>query len=219
METETKPLEELVNNLSPLSRARVREYVEFLLAEDEKPAGESEPPELGPGAKVTLQPITAETVRDICRLTDTLKPPEKFMVAPNALSIAQAHFEPKAWFRAVYADDVPVGFVMLYDNPGEPAAEPGAEAKDEEEGGPEYFLWRFMIAGPHHGKGYGRQAIQRLVEYAKTRPGATVLETSCGQGPGSPEGFYTKLGFERNGQMHGDEVGLSLELTTPEGGA
>jgi hypothetical protein len=39
-----------------------------------------------------------------------------------------------------------------------------------------------------------------------------VLETSCGQGPGSPEEFYRKLGFERNGKVLGEEVGLSLTL-------
>jgi diamine N-acetyltransferase len=214
LETTAKPLEELVTELPLRAHAQVREYVEFLLSSDEEPAQKPEPPDPGPDAEVTLRPITAETVRDICRLTDTLTPPRKFMVAPNAVSIAQAHFEPKAWFRAVYADDVPVGFVMLYDNPGSPAAGPKGDAEDEEASGPEYFLWRFMIAGPHHGKGYGRRAIERLVEYVKTRPGASVLETSCGQGPGSPEGFYRSLGFVRNGQMHGDEVGLTLDLKT-----
>jgi diamine N-acetyltransferase len=219
METEKKPLQELIKELLPQSRTRVREYVEFLLAEGGEPVAEPDAPDPGPGARVTLQPVTAETVREICRLTDTLTPPKKFMVAPNALSIAQAYFEPKAWFRAIYADEVPVGFVMLYDNPGEADADSGAETKDNNDNGPEYFLWRFMIAEPHHGKGFGRQAIQHLVEYVKTRPGATVLETSCVQGPGSPECFYRSVGFERSGQMHGDEVGLSLELTTPKGGA
>jgi diamine N-acetyltransferase len=218
VKTDVIPLEELVKELPPGAYGRVREYVEFLLSSDEEHTEVPKTQDPGPDAKVTLQSITAETVRDICRLTDTMTPPEKFMVAPNAVSIAQAYFEPKAWFRAVYADDAPVGFVMLYDDPGDPQAERGNEAGEEETGGPEYFLWRFMIAGPHHGKGYGRQAIEQLVEYVKTRPGATVLETSCGQGPGSPEGFYKSLGFVRNGQMHGSEVGLSLNLMN-RGGA
>lgn len=45
------------------------------------------------------------------RLTDTLKPVQTSMVAPNALFVAQVHVEPKAWFRAFYAGEVPVGFV------------------------------------------------------------------------------------------------------------
>ena len=69
-----------------------------------------------------------------------------------------------------------------------------------------------MIAGPHHGRGFGRRAIGLLIDHVRTRPGATILETSCRQGPGSPEGFYRKLAFERNGQVYGKEIGLSLTL-------
>jgi diamine N-acetyltransferase len=79
--------------------------------------------------------------------------------------------------------------------------------KDEE-----YFLWRFMIAETYHGRGYGRQAIERLVEYVKTRPGAKELLVSCGQGEGSPEGFYLKCGFEHTGEKLGHEVVLRLAL-------
>lgn len=206
--TGAKSLEELVRELPPELHPPVREGIEVLLARHARREETPEPPDPGPDAEVTLREITAETVRDTCRLTDTLTPPKKYFVAPNAVSIAQAYFEPKAWFRAIYADETPVGFVMLYDDAGFPAGEPGGEPGGE----PEYFLWRFMIAEPHHGKGFGRQAIERLVEYVKTRPGAKVLETSCGQGPGSPEAFYRKVGFERSGKIHGEEVGLILKL-------
>ena len=77
---------------------------------------------------------------------------------------------------------------------------------------PEYFLWRFVIAQPHHGMGFGRRAIDRLVEYVKIRPCATELGVSCGQGEGSPEGFYLHYGFKHNGEKHGNEIGLSLQL-------
>jgi diamine N-acetyltransferase len=62
-------------------------------------------------AEVSLQEITKETVRAICRLQ--VGPGQDRFVAPNAVSIAQAHFEPKAWFRAIHAGEEPVGFVML----------------------------------------------------------------------------------------------------------
>ncbi len=195
-----KSLEELVRDLPAELHAPVREDIEAMLAHHARLQAAAQTPEPGIDAEVTLREVTSETVRAICRLTDTLVPPQKYMVAPNAVSIAQAHFEPKAWFRAIYADEVPVGFVMLYDDPeGEPP--------DNE---PVYFLWRFMIARQHQGKGFGRQAIERLVEYVKTRPGAKELEVSCGEGPGSPEGFYEKLGFERSGKMYDDEVGMVL---------
>ena len=195
-DTDSKPLEELVRELPPELHTPVREGIEVLLARYTRGEKAPEPPEPGPNAEVTLREVTAETVREICRLSDTLTPPKKYMVAPNAVSIAEAYFDKHAWFRAIYADETPVGFLMLYDDPEEQ----------------EYFLWRLMVAGPHHSKGFGRQAIELLVDYVKSRPGAKILETSCGEGPGSPEGFYRKLGFERNGKMLGHEVGLSLEL-------
>jgi diamine N-acetyltransferase len=149
---------------------------------------------------VTLREITSQTVREICRLSDTLSEAQKRMVAPNAVSIAEAYFCKEAWFRAVYAGEGPVGFIMLYigpdeDNPGEV----------------EHFLWRFMIAGPYQGMGFGRQALQVVIDDIKSQ-GAKVLGTSCGEGEGSPVDFYLGMGFKRTGKMLGDEVGLELEL-------
>ncbi len=195
-DTDSKPLEELVRELPLELHTPIREGIEVLLARYAHREDAPEPADPGPDAAVTLREITAETVREICRLSDTLAPPKKYMVAPNAVSIAEAYFNEHAWFRAIYADETPVGFLMLYDDPEEQ----------------EYFLWRLMVAGTRHGRGFGRRAIELLIEYVKTRPGARVLETSCGQGSGSPEGFYRKLGFERNGKMLGHEVGLSLKL-------
>ena len=151
---------------------------------------------VGPDAEVSLREITAETVFAICQLSDTLTEPRSRFVAPNSVSIAQAHFSEHAWFRAIYADETPVGFIMIADNPEEQ----------------EYFLWRFMIGGPYQGKGFGRRAIELLVDYVKTRPGAVELLVSCGQGEGSPEGFYLKMGFKHNGKQYGNEIGLCLAL-------
>ena len=151
---------------------------------------------LGPYEGVSLREIAAETVMGVCLLSETLTEPKRSYVAPNAMSLAQAHFIEHAWFRAIYAGRAPVGFVLIVDN-----------YEDEK-----YFLVRFMIAEPYHGRGYGRQAMERLVEYVKTRPGAKELLVSCGQGEGSPEGFYEKLGFQHTGGKVGHEVVLRLAL-------
>ena len=50
---------------------------------------------------VTLREVAAETLRAVCTLD--VRPEQRNYVAANALSIAQAYFEPKAWFRAIYA--------------------------------------------------------------------------------------------------------------------
>ena len=147
-------------------------------------------------AKVSLREITSETVVPICKLSDTLSEQQKKMVAPNAMSIAQAYFSDQAWFRAIYAGETPVGFIMLHDDP--------------EKG--EYFLWRLMVAGPYQGKGYGRKAVQLLIEHVKTRPGARELLTSHVPIEGGPGEFYQKLGFEPTGEVEDDEVVVRLPL-------
>lgn len=160
---------------------------------DESPERAAEPE---PDATVSLRVLTEETLRPILVLSRQMVPGQERMVAPNAVSIAQAHFNEKAWFRGIYADDIPVGFVMLYDDPDTP----------------QYFLWRLMIAGPQQGKGYGRRAMEKLIEYVRGRPGATELKTSYMPVPGGPWPFYKSLGFEPTGEMEGDEIVVRLRL-------
>ena len=151
-------------------------------------------PSPGRDATVSLREITEETLRSILELK-VASEQEQF-VANNAVSIAQAHFSKIAWFRAIYADDTPVGFVMLADDP--------------EKG--EYFLWRLMVDARHQGKGFGRRAIAHLLDYVRTRPGAKELLVSYVPGDGCPEPFYRKLGFQPTGRIEGDEVVLRLPL-------
>jgi len=64
---------------------------------------------------VALREVTAPTVREVCKLA--VSPDQQRFVAPSAMSIAHAYFEPAAWFRAVHADDTtrPSAFVMIDD--------------------------------------------------------------------------------------------------------
>lgn len=161
-------------------------------------ASASEPDETGKGRRamneVSLREVTAETVRTVCDLS--VAPDQRRFVATNAESIAEAYFSREAWFRAVYAGDTPVGFVMLHEDPEKP----------------EYYLWRFMIAAEHQGKGYGRRAMQLLIEHVKTRPRARELLLSYVPGDGNPEGFYGGLGFEPTGEHNGGELVMRLRL-------
>ena len=150
-------------------------------------------------SKISLREINSDTVRPICRLT--VSDHQNKFVAPNSISIAQAHFSKHAWFRAIYADDTPVGFAMLHDEPEKP----------------EYFLWRFMIDAQYQGLGFGRQAIELLIEHVKMRPNATVFLLSVVQEDGGPQQFYEKLGFELTGGFDDGEAIMRLQLTSPNG--
>ena len=147
-----------------------------------------------PESEVTLREIDADTVRAICNLA--VRPDQLKFVAPNAVSIAQAYFEKRAWFRAIYADETPVGFAMIEDWPEKP----------------EYFLWRFMIDARWQRMGFGRSALGLIIEHVRTRPGATELMTSVVQAEGGPQPFYESLGFEPTGEYEEGEALLRLRL-------
>lgn len=138
-------------------------------------------------AVVSLREVTKDNLSDVLRLK--VKPEQEKFVANNAVSISQAHFEEKAWFRAIYADETPVGFLMLYDDP---------ETND-------YFLWRFMVDARYQGLGYGRKALEALIDYVRALPGATELLLSYVPEEGNPEPFYRSLGFVTTGEVHDGE--------------
>jgi diamine N-acetyltransferase len=145
--------------------------------------------------EVTLREITKENLKAILRLK--VAPEQEQFVASNAASIAEAHFEPEiAWFRAIYSGDTPVGFLMLEDNVAQQ----------------EYFLWRLMIDERYQKSGYGKKALELLFAYVKTRPGATVIDTSCVPAPGGPGPFYEKLGFVYTGAEEGGELWMRRAL-------
>ena len=146
-------------------------------------------------SKVTLREVTKENLREVLRLE--VAPEQKKFVAPNAVSIAQAYFDREiAWFRAIYADETPVGFLMLSDDASKP----------------EYFLWRLMIDARYQKYGFAKQAMLLLFEYVRSRPEANELLVSCVPGEGSPQGFYESLGFTLTGEMVEGEVVLRRGL-------
>lgn len=147
-----------------------------------------------PQESVRLVEITKDTVRAIIALT--VAEHQSGFVAPNAVSIAQAHFEPKAWFRAAYAGTEPVGFVMTYEDPK----------------GPEYFLWRLMIDHRYQGRGYGRRVLEMVIDRTRGLPNAEVLTTSYVPGEGSPGDFYHRMGFVDTGEVDEGELVTALAL-------
>lgn len=149
----------------------------------------------GRDAAVSLREVTKENLGDVLRLR--VAPGQDRFVASNAVSIAQAHFEPDhAWFRAIYADETAVGFLMLHDEPAKPA----------------YYLWRFMIDNRFQGRGFGARAIALLLDHVRSRPGAVELRLSHVPGDGSPAPFYERLGFAHTGEEDDGELVMRIAL-------
>ena len=149
---------------------------------------------------VSLREITAETVRDIVRLS--VAPEQQGFVAPNAVSLAQALFSPEAWYRAIYVDERPAGFVMVYDE----------SLRKEPPASPQVGLWRFMIDAAFQRQGIGAEALRQVIAHVREKGVARSLEVSYVPGPGCPEPFYLRAGFRHTGRVEEGEVVLELPL-------
>ncbi len=151
---------------------------------------------------VTLRELTDANVDSVLELRTT--PDQERFVSSVANSIAEAaaHPEGNPWYRAVYADERPVGFVMLsWDVRPQPPHINGP-----------WFLWRLLINSRHQRLGYGQEVVHQVVELVRGQ-GGTELLTSYAPGDGSPAGFYARLGFVPRGDVDPDgEIILCLDL-------
>ena len=119
-----------------------------------------------------------------------VKEEQKDQVAPNPVSIAEGHYSDEAWFRGIYFNDTPVGFVMLW--------------IDKEK--PKYWVWRYMIDKNQQGKGYGKAALIQVIDFLKTMPNIEEICLSYVPKENGADAFYTKLGFIDTGEEKEGEI-------------
>jgi diamine N-acetyltransferase len=143
---------------------------------------------------IELRDVTQDNLKAVLSLE--VAPDQQDLVAPNAVSIAEAYFEPRAWFRAVYADDAPVEFVMLLDNVEERWV----------------YVWRMMIDARHQRMGYGSQAMRQIIDRVRTMGGITHIFLSHVDRQDSAGPFYRNLGFCETGDIDHGEVVMALVL-------
>ena len=151
---------------------------------------------------ITLREITRQNVKAVIELSDTLNKEQNELVAPNAVSLAQAYaYLDIAWPRAVYLDEIPIGFVMLNKD---------CKYHDSDTVNGAY-LWRMMISTDYQRKGYGQEVIKLLLEMLRSE-GKKYFKVTSMLTEGSPKEFYEKQGFVNTGQMQGDELVLFMEI-------
>ena len=149
---------------------------------------------------ISLPPID-EANREAVEALE-VSPEQQRFVSTAADSIREAAREPhgRAIYWAIYADDTPVGFLMISDDVGAPGYFP-------------QYLWKLFIDKRHQGRGYGTATLDLLADYFRLRPEVEIMRTSCGQGTGSPLGFYERYGFEQTGEIVFDnEILLQYKL-------
>ena len=76
---------------------------------------------------------------------------QKGFVATNLFSIAQAKAFPECICLAIYFDDILVGFTMYC-----------IDIEDDE-----YWIYRLMIDAKYQSKGYGKAAMEKLIDTIK----------------------------------------------------
>ena len=155
---------------------------------------------------MTAQPVHLREIADQNRAAVSslrVEPGQELFVASviDSLDEAAATPEGNPWYRAIYAGDEPVGFVMLS---WDVTPSPGII-------GP-WFLWRLLIDERHQRRGYGRAAMALIVDLIRTN-GATELLTSYQPGDGEPWPFYQALGFVPTGEVDGGEIIIALDLS------
>ena len=151
-------------------------------------------------AMVSLRPLDETNRREVEALR--VSPAQERFVSNVPDSLQEASEEPdgRALYWAVYADETPVGFVMISDEVGSAEYIP-------------QYLWKLLIDERFQGRGFGAATLDLIVEYFRARPGVEVMWTSAGQGEGSPIPFYERYGFVRTGEIvFDDEVLLRLDL-------
>jgi diamine N-acetyltransferase len=157
------------------------------------------------GGPVSLREITSGNRPAVLRLR--VAPGQERFVdgVEQSLAAAAATSDANPWYRAIFAGEEPVGFVMLGDDvpPGNPHI-PWP-----------YYLWRMLIDGRFQGRGYGRSALDHVVAHLRTRPGADELVTSVVEGEGSPTGFYLRYGFVLTEELFDHERVMRLRLSRP----
>ena len=115
---------------------------------------------------------------------------QKSFVAPNVFSLAQAKAFPECICLAIYQDDVLVGFTMYC-----------MDFDDKE-----YWIYRLMIDAKHQSKGYGKEAMEKLIERIKQDQEHRVIYLSFEPENSLAKQLYEKLGFEADGRIIDGEI-------------
>lgn len=147
------------------------------------------------------RPITRDTLPALLRLD--LRDDQRDLVASNAVTLAQAPFEPGSQVWGLWDGDQPVGLMAMV----HPDLYPFHEPEDDRQAA---FLWRLMIDKAAQGRGYGRAAIDQAL--AQTRAwGLPRLACSVVDVPHSNLGFYLRLGFRDTGRIAEGERVLTID--------
>ena len=145
---------------------------------------------------ISFRAITEDNFGTIIRMK---RPDNEGFVASNAYSLAQAWLyrdNNDVYPFAIYNDEEPVGFMMLDEDLEERCL----------------VIWRIMFPEEHQNKGYGTEAIKKIVELARECGKYDFMILDYVPENKIAEHVYTKIGFRPTGEESNGEIVLRMDL-------
>ena len=146
---------------------------------------------------VELRAITEDNFIDAFNLS--LAPGQEEYVSHPVRSLAQAFvYRDQCQPFGIYAAGKMVGYVMViydYDIP-------------------EYDIWHMMIDKAEQGRGNGGEALDKVIEYIRTKPfgDADRVALTCNKRNPVARKLYEKKGFSATGNEYEDEIELAMTV-------
>jgi diamine N-acetyltransferase len=142
-----------------------------------------------------LKAITEDNFLDAFNLR--LAPGQETFVSHPIRSLAQAYvYRNQSQPFGIYAEGKMIGYVMvIYDYDV-----------------PEYDIWHMMIDESMQGKGYGAEALDRVIEYIRTKPfgDSGRIALTCNKNNPIARKLYENKGFAPTGAEDEDEIEMAL---------
>lgn len=148
---------------------------------------------------IQIKPVNAENVFDVCDLTTNENGigtvMEKYLCC-NAVSLAEAKYFPEMHPKALYDEDVLIGFFMY---------------KQTEKDSETVTLCRFMIDHKYQHRGLGKKAFSMMLEEFK-KQGIRKVVLMIDNTNEIAKNLYLSFGFRFNGKIDHDEYYYEREL-------
>jgi diamine N-acetyltransferase len=145
-----------------------------------------------------LRPITEENFMDAFHLR--LSSGQEQFVSHPIRSLAQAYvYRNQCQPFGIYAAGKMVGYVMvIYDYDV-----------------PEYDVWHMMIDASEQGRGYGSEALDRIIAYIRTKPfgDSDRVTLTCNKSNSVARTLYERKGFCATGAADEDEIELAMDVS------
>ena len=142
---------------------------------------------------ILFKEITKENFWDCIELA--VSKDQTDFVTSNAISIGQSKVQPECIPLAVYDNEIMVGFIMY--------------CIDEDDG--EYWIYRIMIDEKYQSKGYGKKALEKLLEIIKQDKSHNKIFLGVHKDSIYAVKMYESFGFIFNGQVFGSEHIMRLD--------